>query len=617
MVFGREVRGQNCSTSQRIYADSQTPTTIGLGPSITNAGNAVNGNIDEYSTLSVGLVGSASQNLKFTGSVKPSSIDPVTVKLGFGAAVLSVLGGISVQATLNGTAVGTEYKSTTLLGLLGGSNENELTFIPNVPYDGVKITVSGLGVGISAKLFHAYFNTLVTNRTACDNPIDIVSGVGTTATNLANLASFTASFVDVKKAIDNSDATFSTINIGVQALAYAQETALFETQSHPGDSIRIVLSRPSGLLTLGLLANFKIQLYNGSTPVGSVIDGNSSLLNLTLLSGGTSAIVTYAPSSDVFDRIQIRLESVVGLLSALNIHEIQRISPTRIEGSNIYNEISICKGTNITLPQPSTSCTTYKWYDSAIGGQEIPSTNNGLTLNTSSLLSGTYYIQPIRFGCPSMKRGVAKITVNPLPLATISGTTSVCLNSTSPSITFTGNGGTAPYTFTYKIDGGPSQTTPVSIGNSVTITTPTSTIGSFSYDLISVKDASSTQCSNNITGQTAIVTVTPLPAITILHDYTICISRSSLIMNYSNPVNSPISYNLDWDVTANSAGWVDLNNKPFDANNTIILTLPIGIIPNTYHAQLTVNNGSCQSLATQINVTIYPNPIAPTIAIAN
>ena len=35
--------------------------------------------------------------------------------------------------------------------------------------------------------------------------------------------------------------------------------------------------------------------------------------------------------------------------------------------------------------------------------------------------------------------------------ATITGPASVCLNSTNQNVTFTGSGGTAPYSFKYKI----------------------------------------------------------------------------------------------------------------------------------------------------------------------
>ncbi|MFN2335893.1 MAG: hypothetical protein ABR560_02905, partial [Bacteroidales bacterium] len=36
--------------------------------------------------------------------------------------------------------------------------------------------------------------------------------------------------------------------------------------------------------------------------------------------------------------------------------------------------------------------------------------------------------------------------------ATIEGNATVCQDAASPSVTFTGSGGTAPYTFTYNIN---------------------------------------------------------------------------------------------------------------------------------------------------------------------
>ena len=86
------------------------------------------------------------------------------------------------------------------------------------------------------------------------------------------------------------------------------------------------------------------------------------------------------------------------------------------------------------------------------------------------------------------------ITVNPLPTATISGTTAVCLNAPSPIITFTSTAATAPYTFTYNINGGPNLII-VSVGNTAIIAAPTNVAGTFVYNLISVQDASSTTCS--------------------------------------------------------------------------------------------------------------------------
>jgi len=54
---------------------------------------------------------------------------------------------------------------------------------------------------------------------------------------------------------------------------------------------------------------------------------------------------------------------------------------------------------------------------------------------------------------------------------------------------FTGAGGTAPYTFTYTLNGG-SNLTVVSTGDVATVTAPTTAAGTFTYLLVSVQDAS-------------------------------------------------------------------------------------------------------------------------------
>jgi hypothetical protein len=96
----------------------------------------------------------------------------------------------------------------------------------------------------------------------------------------------------------------------------------------------------------------------------------------------------------------------------------------------------------------------------------------------------------------------------PPPSAIISGTTTVCKNSASPNITFTGSGGTAPYTFTYKINSGSNLTVTTSSGSSVTVSAPTTTEGTYIYSLVSVGDIYSTVA---ISGS-ATVTVSPIPA---------------------------------------------------------------------------------------------------------
>ncbi len=90
------------------------------------------------------------------------------------------------------------------------------------------------------------------------------------------------------------------------------------------------------------------------------------------------------------------------------------------------------------------------------------------------------------------------------PSAVISGGTAVCLNSASPIVTFTGSGGVAPYTFTYKINNGANQTI-IANSNTATANVPTNAAGEFIYEIVSISD--STNSSQSLTGVTTTFTV--------------------------------------------------------------------------------------------------------------
>lgn len=97
-----------------------------------------------------------------------------------------------------------------------------------------------------------------------------------------------------------------------------------------------------------------------------------------------------------------------------------------------------------------------------------------------------------------------------LPTATVTGNATVCQNATSPVITFKGVGGTAPYVFTYKINGGADIISAPSTGDVFTVNVPTAIAGTFAYTLVSVHDSSAPTTEILQTG-TATVTVNALP----------------------------------------------------------------------------------------------------------
>jgi gliding motility-associated-like protein len=154
------------------------------------------------------------------------------------------------------------------------------------------------------------------------------------------------------------------------------------------------------------------------------------------------------------------------------------------------------------------------------------------------------------------------ITVLQLPTASASGGTDVCINGDEPVITFTGNDGQAPYTFTYSINSGASQTIS-STGNTATISVPTNTVGSFVYTLIDVTQSGTPACSQTQT-ESQIVVVHDIPNINAGNDISTCEGQTVILTASSNPPDQTITYNWDNGVT---------NEVPFLVTNTTTYTV--------------------------------------------
>jgi gliding motility-associated-like protein len=202
--------------------------------------------------------------------------------------------------------------------------------------------------------------------------------------------------------------------------------------------------------------------------------------------------------------------------------------------ATIAGTVTLCQNE----PQPTVTFTgangtapytfTYNLNNGA--NQTITSTGSTATISVPTSTAGTFSYNLVSVqdasstACSQAQTGVATITVNPLPTATVSGTSQVCEGGASQTVTFTGANGTAPYTFTYNINNGPAQTI-TSTGNTATITVPATTPGVFNYNLVSVEDASATTCSQAQTG-TATITVNALPVVFAGNDLILCDGQS-------------------------------------------------------------------------------------------
>ncbi|MTK53694.1 DUF11 domain-containing protein [Paludibacter sp.] len=199
------------------------------------------------------------------------------------------------------------------------------------------------------------------------------------------------------------------------------------------------------------------------------------------------------------------------------------------------------------------------------------------------------------------------ITVNPLPTASISGTATVCQNTTPPAITFTGNGGTAPYTFTYTVNSGSNQTVTTTSGNSVTVSQLTGTAGTFTYTLVSVKDASSTTCSNTASGS-AVITVNAIPtAYSVTGGGSYCSGGSGVSIGLSGS-QSGVNYQLQLN-GANSGASVAGTGSAISFGNQISAGTYTVTATNTTTGCLTGMTGS-------IALAINSLPSSPTVSSA-
>jgi hypothetical protein len=197
------------------------------------------------------------------------------------------------------------------------------------------------------------------------------------------------------------------------------------------------------------LSSFTIQLYDGTTPVGTPITSSSGLLSLSLFAPGntTKQYINIQPPTNVtFDRVEVQIGGVAtaGLFTAgLKIYDVQRVITAPV--SNIDGVLStsktVCSGSTSTLSvnNPS-SCAIYKWYDAATGGTLLQ-TNVNYTppaSNPSSVTSHQYYVEASYPGCTEVStRTPVTLIVNPPPAVATTNHPKICAGTTSTTISYT------------------------------------------------------------------------------------------------------------------------------------------------------------------------------------
>jgi hypothetical protein len=277
-------------------------------------------------------------------------------------------------------------------------------------------------------------------------------------------------------------------------------------------------------------------------------------LDATSVTGGNSiaagtGVVTYAAGWSGTSTITVSAAGCGGPKTAT--HAVT-ISPTSV-GGTLASAQTICSGTSPSdLTLSGNTGSVVRWEKATDVAFASPTTIAGTTTTLSSatigtLSANTYFRAVVQSGtCAEAGSSTVLITVRPTPTATISGTTTVCQNATSPNITFT-NPQTLPVTVTYNINGANQTTINVGAGTTATLAAPTTTAGTFVYNLVSVVYQTAPTCSSSITGS-ATVTVTATvgtPVFTLGSTSSRCKGAGTVTYTATAANNTSLTYSLD------------------------------------------------------------------------
>ena len=334
--------------------------------------------------------------------------------------------------------------------------------------------------------------------------------------------------------------TGTTLNItGSPNPVFAGASAVYPyTVNTTGNSC--VVATASGSITVN--ADHTLSLNAGSTPTQTVcintlitpivyaIGGGATGVNITGLPAGvtysvvgTTVTISGTPSSTIGTPFNYAVNTTGNTcLTAPPLGGSISVNP--FPTALMSGDIEVCQNG----PMPSVTFTganataPYTFTYSVNGGapQTVSSVgaSSSASVQQSTAVANTftYTLISVQDGsstsCTQLQNGTVVVKVNPLPTAAISGAKLVCINSAPPDITFTGAGGTTPYTFTYNINAGTSQTISTTGSNtSVTFSAPTTVAGTFAYNLETVQDGSSTACIQAQTGSAVIVVSDTFP----------------------------------------------------------------------------------------------------------
>lgn len=231
------------------------------------------------------------------------------------------------QGLIKATVPGGGVTTTTLV--IDAAKNYYLAVTPTNAYNTIRVTLdyagaTGLGLALGAAHLNVYYAMYDSNFN-CGLPKYTDLG----KTQSVASVTLTTPITRPEEAIDNSETTFSVLGSGLVGLGVAQtvsQTIYFTGTSGTTDELKVLLSLPGTILSVGVLGSLKVAAFNGSNLVGSETT-LSSLVNIGLLTNNQVIPFHFAPGG-AFNRVTISYSAVIPadvLGGGINIYDVKAV----------------------------------------------------------------------------------------------------------------------------------------------------------------------------------------------------------------------------------------------------------------------------------------------------
>jgi mucin-2 len=267
--------------------------------------------------------------------------------------------------------------------------------------------------------------------------------------------------------------------------------------------------------------------------------GGGSDQTIVLDASGTATITNTYLATTTFNLVSVVLTGTPTCSQPQTGSVTITVEP--IPTATISGAITICSGTSATVTFTGTPNAIVSY--TANGSAATVTLNASGTATVSGALTTTTIYNLVSIttaglpGCTAPLTGTITVTVLPLPTVTMSANSNVCLGDTS-TVTFTG---TPNATVTYTVNTSGNQT--VTLDNTGIATVTGNYTVNTTFILVSIQTNDTPSCSQPVS-QVLIITVNPLPTVTISGNATVC-AGSSATITFTGTPNSTVIYTIN------------------------------------------------------------------------